>query len=251
MREEIKSIKTSQEKQINDLSKKYDDQIRSIQGELDDTRKLIQSLADQMKLKDDKNKAQDDFIQKLMNDKNDIQNGINKLEKYHKCNTFEYVKGHEFEGIFNYLNGQCGGNSHLNGLVNVTSSGDEKKHCYNLLDGNYGSDKYFYTNCHQDSYVQFDFKEHKVSINKYSFLHEQRNYNKLINWELVGSNDEKKWDQIDERHINEWSGPYDLSTYSTNNNEFYKYIRLRLKGKTSTNEYYLILTKIEFFGKFI
>lgn len=244
LREEIKSVKTDHEQQIEDLNKTHDDQIRSIQDELEEARKSIQFLVDQMKLKDDKNKEQDELIQKLLND-------INALKKCHNCIKFEYVNGHEFEGIINYLNSICGGNSHLNGLINVTSSGDSMNKCYNILDGKYKSGKYFYTINKQDSYIQFDFKEHKISIKKYLLLHEEISFNKLINWELVGSNDENTWDQIDERHINEWNGSYDLSTYTTSNNKFYKCIRLRMKGETSSNEYYLILSKIEFFGKFI
>lgn len=141
----------------------------------------------------------------------------------------------------------------MNGVINVTSNGDHYNKCYNLLDGKFdpNRNKYFYPHSNPNSYVQFDFKTHKVSIDKYSILNEGMSCNKLINWDLVVSNDEQKWDPIDERHISVWDGTYNLSTYTTNNQQFYRYIRLRLKGKDSSNYDSLITSRIEFFGKLI
>lgn len=81
LREEITSIKTDYSNQIKNLNQKYDDKIRSIEGELKNAQETIQSLVGEMKAKDDKNKEQDNLIQKLLNYYNDVVNKVTQLEK--------------------------------------------------------------------------------------------------------------------------------------------------------------------------
>ena len=118
-----------------------------------------------------------------------------------------------------------------------------------MIDNDFES--YFYPSASANSYIQFDFKEKKVSLSKYVLESKGIFCDKLINWEIVGSNDCKNWILIDEQHINVWEGIYNISTYSTNNQEFYRYFRIRLKGSNSNCHYTLLLTSIEFFGQLI
>lgn len=163
-------------------------------------------------------------------------------------NNFNYVEGHEFEGIFNYLNNINKSLANFKGLVYISSNGDERNHAFNLIDKNF--DDYFYPHPDENSFVKFDFINHKVSLRNYSLRSKNIFFNKLINWEIEGSNNGINWDKIDERHINEWYGVDNISTYSVLNHNFYQYIQIRLRGPASNNDYLLALTNIEFFGEY-
>lgn len=175
-------------------------------------------------------------------DKNDLLDRLSRSKRYQK-------EHHTFiNGIFNHLNNICEGNAHLKGLIEITSNGDSFHNCYNIIDKNFES--FFYPYGGKDTYIQIDFKKFKVSLASYSLKSMKNTTNKLINWEIVGSNDLKNWKQIDERHINEWGGNYNEASYTVddNNQQMFRYFQLRLKGKDSSNENYIDLSSIEFFG---
>ena len=172
---------------------------------------------------------------------------INKPCDSNNNTIIKYRKGHEFEGIFNYLNNKNKGLANFNGLLYISSNGDEKNHAFDLINNNF--DDYFHPFPNENSYVKFDFKYQKVSLRNYSLKSKNIIYNKLINWEIEGSNDEINWDKIDERHIDIWSGIDNTATYSVNNHNFYQYVQIRLRGPSSSNDYLLCLTSIEFFGE--
>lgn len=159
----------------------------------------------------------------------------------------KYVEGHELEGLIDYLNKKCDGNAHLKGLIFISSNGDKNNHCYDLIDRQFT--KNFYPKDSPDSFVMFDFKEKKISVTHYSIGHRLNSLNKLLNWELLGSNDGKNWNVLDERHIKPWNGTNNVSTYSTDNHDFYRFVKLKLKGESSSNKYCMILASVEFFGK--
>ena len=170
----------------------------------------------------------------------------NQIKQEQNIQTIEYINGHEFEWIFNHLNKIRGYNSHLEGMIKISSNGDEFNNCYQVIDKDFKQS--FYPTMDPNSYLQFDFKEKKVSLSMYALRHNE-DWNKLINWEIIGSNDCVNWIQIDEQHINAWRGSQVVLIYPTNNQDFYRYFRIRLKGPDSFGQYYLVLTSIEFFGK--
>lgn len=179
---------------------------------------------------------------------NQSENKSDKNKNESNNNIFNYVKGHEFEGIFDHLNNINKSLANFKGLVYISSNGDERNHAFDLINKNF--DDYFYPHPDENSFVKFDFKDHKVSLRNYSLRSKNVFFNKLINWEIEGSNDGIHWDKIDERHINEWYGTDHISTYSVNNHNFYQYVQIRLRGPASNNDYLLALTNIEFFGEF-
>lgn len=160
--------------------------------------------------------------------------------------TFNYSKGHELEGLFDYLNKTYNGNAHLKKIIEITSNGDEFNHCYNLIDRDFSS--YFYPKESDSAFIQFNFKRFKFSLNSYSLKSNQNQTNKLINWEIIGSNDLKNWYQIDEEHIGTWNSNFNIKNYQTKNSQAYQYIQIRLKGNDSSGENYLDLSGVEFFG---
>ncbi|KAK8842128.1 hypothetical protein M9Y10_026355 [Tritrichomonas musculus] len=227
-------------KQEEELRKKQEEELRKKQEE-----ELRKKQEEELRKKQEEElrKKQEEELRK----KQEEELRKKQEEELKKIKVFDYNSGHEFEGIFNYLNKECGGNSHLKGIINIKSNCDHYKHCYDLIDNQFND--YFYPRESPNSFVEFDFKKYRVSINKYSLKSNKNISSKLINWEIVGSNNKQNWDPIDERHISEWSGSYNVSTYSTQNEEFYEFVQIRLKGVNSDNGYYLILSSIEFFGK--
>ena len=162
-------------------------------------------------------------------------------------NVFNYIKGHEFEGIFNYLNNKNNTLANFNGSINISSNGDERNHSFDIINKNFND--YYYPHPNENSYIKFDFKDHKVSLNNYTLRSKNIFYNKLINWEIEGSNNDINWDKIDERHIKEWYTSDYIETYSVYNHNFYQYIQIRLRGPSSNNDYLLALSNIELFGE--
>ena len=267
--EEIKNLKSEQTRKLDEINQMHENGINSLKNEM---KKTFGEILKSIELKDEKIRKQDLLIQKVVNDNEEIKNKFIPIEEelkkkqeeelrkkqeeelrkkqeeeLKKIKVFDYNSGHEFEGIFNYLNKECGGNSHLKGIINIKSNSDACNHCYDLIDNQFND--YFYPSGSPNSFVEFDFKKYRVSINKYSLKSNKNTSNKLINWEIVGSNNKQNWDPIDERHISEWSGDYNVSTYSTQNEEFYEFVQIRLKGVDSSNKYYLLLSSIEFFGR--
>lgn len=103
----------------------------------------------------------------------------------------------------------------------------------------------------KDSWVEFDFKDQRISLSAYTLKH----YNSwdteaLRNWVLEGSNDRKQWDVL-RSHDNDTS----LSkkgaskTWSVKRNRGpYRYVRVRMTGPNSNKHYYLALSGAEFYG---
>lgn len=163
-----------------------------------------------------------------------------------KC---EYVKCNGIDGIISFLNKKCGGNSHLKGIIEITSSGEKTNHCYDLIDSNFNS--FFCTNAGYDSFIQFDFRDFKVSIEKYALKTVGISTQKFINWEICASNDLKNWDSLSRIHTNAWPGSSNISLVSTDvkePNNFYRYIKILLKGPNAAGWFDMNLTAVEFFG---
>lgn len=166
-----------------------------------------------------------------------------------KCdkNKFDYIKGHEFEGIFNFLNNKNHGLANFTELISISSNGDERNNAFDVINKSF--DDYFYPHPNENSFIKFDFKNHKVSLNSYSLRSKNVFFTKLVNWEIEGSNNDINWEKIDERHIIEWNDTDYTANYTVNNHKFYKYVQIRLRGPASNNDYLLALTQIEFFGE--
>ena len=73
-----------------------------------------------------------------------------------------------FNGILTQMRKKCGRNPHLHGLITITSSGDERNHCWQVADPDW-NDFYQTTNV-ENSFIQFDFKSSKVLLEGYSML---------------------------------------------------------------------------------
>jgi hypothetical protein len=163
--------------------------------------------------------------------------------------AFVFVEGFEMKGIISFLSTKCGGNIHTNGLVTISSSGDEYNHCWQVAD--HGWTSYRYTKSVPNSWISFDFKNRRVSLSHYTLKSHPGTMNFFIAWVIEGSNDSGSWTELDRRSTRDLVGASIVKTYSCSNTSStsFRYLRMRQTGPTSHNFHYLILTNIEFFGQ--
>ena len=164
------------------------------------------------------------------------------------------VKGDGFfewdsdEWIITLMSEKCGGNPHLQGLIEITASSDPNNNVYKLVD--YGWDSHWSSNNEPDSFVKFDFKEQRVCVHGYSLKSDGKIWNLLLSWVLEASEDGETWDIIDVRNSGEDCGFWVPNTMECNqpSDKYYRYVRLRQTGKNSNGSDYLCLSEIELFG---
>ena len=155
---------------------------------------------------------------------------------------FKLEKGKEREGILKYLYDKCGGNIQEKSEVNISA--------WHNCDSNYLGNMNFtsYTStCYNspNEYIQYDFYEKRVKLTNYTIYNTHSH--KLLNWKVIGSKDGKKWEDIDEQHLNSQS--QEISTYSVETDKSYKYIRFIQTGQNSGGGDYFCYSGFEFFGE--
>jgi hypothetical protein len=155
--------------------------------------------------------------------------------------------------LIHHLTDICGGNVHERGIVEISCSSTERNQCWQVVDYNWTD--YWHSMNSANSWIQFDFKNREVFINRYALKPHKGSSNFLVQWTLAGPRDGTVWELIDSRNTQELvkaldSKMFDCSSQS-NERRFYRYIRLTQTGKTSSGQDYLILTNVEFFGSLI
>ncbi|KAK8840421.1 hypothetical protein M9Y10_030625 [Tritrichomonas musculus] len=166
----------------------------------------------------------------------------------------KYLYNNKLNGIISYIQQMTrdevdGNNEHLK----LTGSGYTYEHpLRNIIRydkkniDNYYSIPYNACNPSQEYYVIFNFVNRKVNITGYTIrtpplIYE---YHLLKTWRILGSNDENKWEMIDNKENNNEINNGNRCVYFEINNtgKFYKYIKYEQDG------YFLALSAIEFFG---
>lgn len=180
-------------------------------------------------------------VEKEKNDK--IPSKQRKLFLYRKKN---------FEGIFNYF--QSNGN--FEKFVNITASStlSPERSQNNVILHN-DTSKWFASQDQQNSWICFDFKENKVNLTNYvlkSYDADDEQHPK--NWIIEGSNDNKNWDKIDEKiNCDSLCGKSRIYAFSVqdNNDDEFRYIRMRQTGPTMKGKDFLLIDSIEFYGELV
>jgi hypothetical protein len=156
-----------------------------------------------------------------------------------------------FSGFINYLTSLCGGNVHERGVVNITSSSDNRNKCWEVV--NFDWNNYWYSHTIPRSWIQFDFKTRNVFVTHYTLKSAGHNGYHLLQWTLAGSRDRQTWESIDSRQTEDLKGNYITKTFSCSNQSgearFYRYIRLTQTGNDSSGRDHLMLSNFELFGK--
>lgn len=188
---------------------------------------------------------QDQYLNEINEMTNKLKKRINEQDQY-KIISLPHDKG-DFNGIFKYLNEQAKSNIRTNKIIEITSNSILNSTLYdpyNLIDFKSADD---YAAKQGDFYpwVCFDFKEMKAKIISYTIKSSDFSIGHLKSWFLEVSNDNNKWITIDE-HCNDSSlnGENISMTFSTQPNDFYRFCRIRHKGKYWGNEFKC--TSVEF-----
>jgi hypothetical protein len=137
--------------------------------------------------------------------------------------------------------------------VNITASSAHAsyapKHAANL-----GSDDYWESGNHDNSWLCYDFKDCCVRPTHYT-IHSPRVRSQvdyyLKNWIVEISNDGSEWTAIDSHTNNgDLNGPNLVHTYNISNSDYCRMIRIRHLGESwhSSQRYYIMISSLEFFG---
>jgi hypothetical protein len=155
--------------------------------------------------------------------------------------------GSDFEGILHHLSVKHGGNVHTKGVVTITASSrcSGWKSVETIADfaqrSNWLSDNI------SDSWVQFDFKELKVSVSGYSV----NSHYRVQLWDMEVSNDGSSWVRIDRRSTNELNNSNVVKYFDCNlpSAEFHRYVRMHQTGVNGYGNHRLGIGNLEFFGR--
>ena len=152
--------------------------------------------------------------------------------------------------IFRLLNRKNGENNDLKNEITVTSSSinSEINSPWNVI---FNNRHYFSSANSPNQWIKFDFKEKKVLIDYY-ILQTYTASAHLKSWVLEASNDGECFIQIDKQdNSTKLNGENIKCTFYTQQNEPYRYIRLRSTGPNWADTNNLIIQNIQFFGELL
>ena len=181
------------------------------------------------------------------------QNDTTREEK--EC---EY-NGNELSGIIDYLQKQNGADLESKNILKLSGGGfpSPSYPITNLIkyNSNNMNNEYYYNYCggtpsSSDGWIEFDFVNKTVNLTSYTIRTRSCYYPK--SWRIVGSNDHEHWEDIDHRVNNsELNGGYKQHRFeNSKSDKYYRYIRYIQEEQWSNSScnYYIYLTRIEFFG---
>lgn len=173
-----------------------------------------------------------------------------KYRQKSKLNDFIEIpnKPNEFDGILNYLHNH-------QSKINITASSRHGGDLYNLIQYN-NKTSYFATKNEQNSWVCFEFENHKVIPSDYIIrTFHIENESHLKSWVLEGSDDKNDWTILDEQKNNDsLKGAGRVHSFNIKNNQRpFKFLRIRQTGPNwySDSFHFLLMNSIEFYGKII
>lgn len=174
-------------------------------------------------------------------------------------NVFYCKHDDGFDGIIRHLQKESNGN--IKSVIDITSSplhfNSESYTPYNVcLFEDKDKDNYFHTTDEQNSWILFDFKEHKIIPSNYIIKSSSygQNMNNPKTWKLEGSNDKSSWEPLDEqRDCPYFNGPYLVHTFDIKKGVTtpFRYIRMTQTGPNWYGYHYFTLDSIEFYGSLI
>ena len=164
-----------------------------------------------------------------------------QIKKTRERSEFPF-KSDLFSGIFDGLSKKLGRNLADSSDVDVTASSNNGNLPKNVLK-NDGS-RWFSQNL-PNSWIQFDFKERKVSITSYSM----NDRYKVKSWKVEGSTDGSTFEIIDNKvDSTDFQNGGEKNFPVQSNNKYYRYIRITSTSKNWYDCDYFQLFRVEFFG---
>jgi hypothetical protein len=164
-----------------------------------------------------------------------------------------------FDGILFYLFGKCGRNPHHAGLITVSAPDEQtggKFQCEDLISHESKTGKWWGTNNNNVShYLQIDFKNLQICPSAYSIKSPNSSWSSgyfVKSWEFEGSSDGSIWQSLD-RHsnCNDLCQNDVVASYHISNSPVFRYLRFRMVGQSSSNNWQFSLQQFEVFGRLI
>jgi len=258
MRDEIQRISQRYEQTVNEMNIRMNELNHVIEEqklEINSAKATNEELNNKIQEKDSKLAENARLIQAkdaTINEKNmQIQAKDDQLTQIKKRSEFPF-KSDLFSGIFDGLSKKLGRNLADSSDVDVTAS---SIHSDSYLPKNVfkNDSSYWSSNNLPNSWIQFDFKERKVSITSYS-LHD---FFRVKSWKVEGSTDgstfeiiDNKVDTTDFQNSNRvFNDPGAQKNFPVQpNNRYYRYIRITSTSKDWYNSDLFLLYRVEFFG---
>lgn len=236
-------INSEFEQKINELTKNNDvlkAQIANLEKEKKDQKLQIDQLNSQIqKLKSENKKCIDEkeiLVKKVEKEK---EKGI----------SLPYTGNNVFNGIINYLKI----NKNVDDYLRITSSSEYSDHLNkNVI--RFDSRKYFASDDIQNSWICFEFINHFIILQNYTFRFYSRGGCNPKSWIVEGSNDNIKWDFLsnqDSTFIRNESNLTHTFKIENANNKKFKFIRLRQPNQNFYNDNHFCIDCIEFYGNLI
>ena len=116
--------------------------------------------------------------------------------------------------------------------------------------------KYFLTKNQPKSWILINFKDHKIMPTNYTlksagYFEELHGSRHLKSWVIEGSNDNKKWDLVDEQKNFEFlkkDGDFQIFDIDEEKSKQFKYLRLKQTDVNWEGDDYLAIDSIEIYG---
>jgi len=259
MRDEIQRISQRYEQTVNEINSRLKEQEninKRLESEINSAKATNGELNNKIRENESKLAENARLIQAneaTINEKNlQIQAKDDQLAQIKKANErpeFPF-KSDLFSGIFDGLSKKLGRNLADSSDVDVTASSIHGS-CgpKNVLKND--SSRWISSNL-PNSWIQFDFKQRKVSITSYSM---NDNY-RVKSWKVEGSTDgstfeivDNKVDTTDFQNSGKFNDPSAQKNFPVQpNNKYYRYIRITSTSKNWSNLDYFSLYRVEFFG---
>ena len=153
-----------------------------------------------------------------------------------------------FDGIVSYLRKTTGSNPSLNGLIDISYLGGNS-YCDKLFEQNWKC--YWSSTNAPGQWLNFEFKKHRVYLTDYTLKtpNSSPGWNHMKSWVVEGSDDGINWCELDRREDNnDLNGNSRVMTWTCQNPQRVRNVRIRQIGKNHHNADDIQLTNIEFFG---
>ena len=169
-----------------------------------------------------------------------------------KCIDLKFESNKEFEGIIHHFLKETNGK--IENELKITSSSNS--FAAGKLDDviNYNNKSHFRMKGGPNSWICFYFKNHRVNVTHYTLKSGTNGENEENpkSWVIEGSNDNSKWDILDEKRNNSiLNGKNLVHTFEIEKQKQkeYKYIRMKQTDKNWYNNDDLMLSAFEIHGK--
>ncbi|KAK8895217.1 hypothetical protein M9Y10_023659 [Tritrichomonas musculus] len=198
--------------------------------------------------------------QKIDQIKEELNRVKEKIEDYHLHNKLILRKefnDEPFSGIFSTLTNTHKCNINDKGFIKISGniSGDNSFGSFSsLVDFNYTGNAYCSSE-NPNSFIRFDLRNYCISVSAYTLKSTKHGYPDYPkSWIVEGSNNESEWTQIDSQVNNSIlcsNSKVHTFTISAQNviEQPFRFVQIRLTGKSSRNAYCLEIANVEFFGK--